>query len=140
MNDESGATALAHLLRHGLIAPVGQRLDAGGIADIEFLVQYWMLKWADEFPPIILFTDNIRQLESLESGNIVPRSDVDFLTSTYRLYRERMHHLSLAGDEGLIDDAEFMYERGKVVEMWHTVNMHLLMRQIAEGGRPLQKP
>jgi len=31
-------------------------------------------------------------------------------------------------------------ENGKVVEMWHTVNMHLLMRQIAEGGRPPQKP
>jgi hypothetical protein len=23
-------------------------------------------------------------------------------------------------------------ENGKVVEMWHTVNMHLLMRQIAD--------
>ena len=31
-------------------------------------------------------------------------------------------------------------ENGKVVEMWHTVNMHLLLRQIAEGGRPPQKP
>jgi Glutamine synthetase adenylyltransferase len=95
--------------------------DAGGIADIEFLVQYWMLKWADEYPPIILFTDNIRQLESLASGNIVPQSDVDFLVSTYRLYRERMHHLSLAGDEGLIDDGEFVEERKKVVAMWDAV-------------------
>ncbi len=92
--------------------------DAGGIADIEFLVQYWMLKWADEYPPIILFTDNIRQLESLASGNIIPQSDVDFLTSTYRLYRERMHHLSLAGDEGVIDDGEFVEQRRRVVEMW----------------------
>jgi glutamate-ammonia-ligase adenylyltransferase len=97
--------------------------DAGGIADIEFLVQYWMLKWADEYPPIILFTDNIRQLESLESGGIVARSDVDFLTGTYRLYRERMHHLSLAGDEGLIDEGEFVEERGRVVEIWDGV-MH----------------
>jgi predicted ester cyclase len=31
-------------------------------------------------------------------------------------------------------------ENGKVVEMWHTVNMHLLLRQIAEVGRPPQKP
>ena len=95
--------------------------DAGGIADIEFLVQYWMLKWADEYPPIILFTDNIRQLESLASGNIIPQSDVDFLTSTYRLYRARMHHLSLAGDEGVIDDSEFIEERRRVVEMWRQV-------------------
>jgi predicted ester cyclase len=31
-------------------------------------------------------------------------------------------------------------ENGKVVEMWHTVNMHLLMRQIAGVGSPPQKP
>lgn len=92
--------------------------DAGGIADIEFLVQYWMLKWADDYPPIILFTDNIRQLESLASGNIVAQSDVDFLTRTYRLYRERMHHLSLAGGEGVIDDGEFIDERAKVSALW----------------------
>jgi steroid delta-isomerase-like uncharacterized protein len=31
-------------------------------------------------------------------------------------------------------------ENGKVVEMWHTVNMHLLMRQIAGDGSPPKKP
>jgi steroid delta-isomerase-like uncharacterized protein len=31
-------------------------------------------------------------------------------------------------------------EDGKVVEMWHTVNMHLLMRQIAGDGIPPQEP
>src|SRR5262249_55586275 len=31
-------------------------------------------------------------------------------------------------------------ENGKVVEMWHTVNMHLLMRQIGGDGGPPQKP
>ena len=31
-------------------------------------------------------------------------------------------------------------ENGKVVEMWHTVNIHLLMRQIAGDGSPPQKP
>ena len=31
-------------------------------------------------------------------------------------------------------------ENGKVVEMRHTVNMHLLMRQITGDGSPHQKP
>lgn len=95
--------------------------DAGGIADIEFLVQYWMLKWADDYPPIILFTDNIRQLESLASGNIVPQSTVDTLTSIYRKYRERIHHLSLAGGDNVIDGDEFVTERKQVVEIWKEV-------------------
>lgn len=92
--------------------------DAGGIADIEFLVQYWMLKWADAYPPIILFTDNIRQLESLASGNIVPQEEVDFLTSTYRKYRECIHHLSLADEEEVIAADRFVDERQTVVALW----------------------
>ena len=95
--------------------------DPGGVADIEFLVQYWMLKWADEFPPIILFTDNIRQLESLASGNIVPQAHVDFLTDTYRKYRTRMHHLALAGGEHVIGGDEFVDERQQVVALWDAV-------------------
>jgi len=93
--------------------------DAGGIADIEFLVQYWMLKWANDYPPIILFTDNIRQLESLASGNIIPQHTVDVLTSIYRKYRERIHHLSLAGGDNVIDEDEFVTERRRVIEIWN---------------------
>ncbi|MEQ1634872.1 MAG: bifunctional glutamine synthetase adenylyltransferase/deadenyltransferase, partial [Planctomycetota bacterium] len=100
---------------------VDLKQDAGGIADIEFLTQYWMLKWADRHPEIIYFSDNIRQLESLASGNLVPQADVDFLTSTYRKYRERMHHLSLDEGGGIIDAAEFIEERKRVVELWKAV-------------------
>ncbi len=95
--------------------------DAGGIADIEFLVQYWMLKWADEYPPIILFTDNIRQLESLASGDIVAQETVDFLTTTYRKYRERMHHRSLGGGDNLIANTEFVPERQRVIAFWEQI-------------------
>lgn len=95
--------------------------DAGGIADIEFLVQYWMLKWADEHPPIIMFTDNIRQLESLASGNIVPQSTVDVLTTAYRKYRERIHHLSLGGGKNIVNEDEFKQEREQVIAIWNDV-------------------
>ncbi len=45
--------------------------DPGGIADIEFLAQYWALKWAREYPPVALFADTIRQLESVASAALV---------------------------------------------------------------------
>ena len=92
--------------------------DAGGIADLEFLVQYWMLKWADEYPPIITFSDNIRQLESLASGAIVDQSVVDFLTHTYRKYRRRMHHLSLEGGDDVLAGEEFAEERATFTALW----------------------
>lgn len=93
--------------------------DAGGIADLEFLTQYWMLKWCDKYPEIVTFSDNIRQLESLASGAIVPQETVDFLTSTYRKYRHRMHHLSLEGGDDVIADTEFVEERAKLIALWN---------------------
>ncbi|MBB6095726.1 glutamate-ammonia-ligase adenylyltransferase [Povalibacter uvarum] len=100
---------------------VDLKQDAGGVADLEFLVQYWMLKWADRYPEIVIFSDNIRQLESLASGNLVPQSRVDFLVNTYRRYRERLHHLSLNGAKNVIADNEFVEERRGVVEIWAEV-------------------
>ncbi|HEU4601139.1 MAG TPA: bifunctional [glutamate--ammonia ligase]-adenylyl-L-tyrosine phosphorylase/[glutamate--ammonia-ligase] adenylyltransferase [Steroidobacteraceae bacterium] len=92
--------------------------DAGGVADLEFLVQFWMLKWADRYPEIVTFSDNIRQLESLASGNLVPQTRVDFLVNTYRKYRQRLHRLSLDGEKNLIDANEFEAERRGVIEIW----------------------
>lgn len=95
--------------------------DAGGVADLEFLVQYWMLKWADRYPEIVIFSDNIRQLESLASGNLVSQQRVDFLVNTYRAYRERLHHLSLNGAKNIVDASEFVAERRGVIEIWDEV-------------------
>ena len=53
--------------------------DRGGIADIEFLAQYWALRWADEYPPVVHFSDTIRQLESVASAALVPQETVDVL-------------------------------------------------------------
>jgi glutamate-ammonia-ligase adenylyltransferase len=101
--------------------------DAGGVADLEFLVQFWMLKWADQYPQIVTFSDNIRQLESLASGDLVSQSRVDFLTDTYRLYRQRLHRLSLDGAGSVVDDTEFVEARRGVIEVWEEV-----MREAAD--------
>jgi glutamate-ammonia-ligase adenylyltransferase len=100
---------------------VDLKQDAGGVADLEFLVQFWMLKWADRYPEIVTFSDNIRQLESLASGNIVPQSLVDFLVITYRTYRQRLHRLSLDGAANLISAEEFTAERQGVIAVWRDV-------------------
>jgi [glutamine synthetase] adenylyltransferase / [glutamine synthetase]-adenylyl-L-tyrosine phosphorylase len=101
--------------------------DAGGIADLEFLVQFWMLKWADRYPEIVTFSDNIRQLESLASGNLVPQSLVDFLVDTYRQYRQRLHRLSLDGAKDVVSEDEFVDARRGVIQVWEQV-----MREAAD--------
>jgi [glutamine synthetase] adenylyltransferase / [glutamine synthetase]-adenylyl-L-tyrosine phosphorylase len=92
--------------------------DAGGIADIEFLAQYWALKWALEYPPVALFSDTIRQLESVASADLVPQASVDVLTGAYRAYRTATHRLSLAGAEPLVPLEQFREMRAAVTALW----------------------
>ena len=92
--------------------------DAGGITDIEFLAQYWTLRWCDRHPEIATYSDNIRQLESLASIALVPQQEVDRLTGAYRAYRQRIHHLSLDGAAAVVPDGEFVDERAAVMAAW----------------------
>jgi [glutamine synthetase] adenylyltransferase / [glutamine synthetase]-adenylyl-L-tyrosine phosphorylase len=92
--------------------------DAGGVADIEFLAQYWALRWAQQYPPVAWFSDTIRQLESVASANLVPQEDVDQLTAAYRAYRARTHHLSLDGRPPIVAATEFAAYRARVRALW----------------------
>jgi glutamate-ammonia-ligase adenylyltransferase len=93
--------------------------DAGGIADIEFLVQYWVLGSAHRFPCLVDYTDNIRQLESLAKYGVVPAATAQWLIDTYRLYRGALHRLSLEGAGGhVIAAAEFTAQRARVQQIW----------------------
>jgi len=92
--------------------------DAGGTADIEFLAQYWALLHAGTHPPVVMFADTIRQLESVASADLVPQATVDVLTDAYRRYRERSHHLSLENRETLVPGEEFRETRASVTAIW----------------------
>jgi glutamate-ammonia-ligase adenylyltransferase len=93
--------------------------DAGGVADIEFLAQYWALLWAKEKPPVAMFSDTIRQLESVASADLVPQATVDVLTGAYRAYRTRSHHLSLESREPIVPATEFVETRAAVTRIWN---------------------
>ena len=94
--------------------------DSGGIADIEFLAQYWALRWAREYPPVAMFADTIRQLESVASADLVPQASVDVLTAAYRAYRARIHRLSLDAAAPIVPAGEFAGVRAAVTALWET--------------------
>jgi glutamate-ammonia-ligase adenylyltransferase len=93
--------------------------DPGGVADIEFLAQYWALREAERHEAVLLFSDTIRQLETLASGDLIAQSTVDQLTSAYRAYRERTHHRSLRDEKTVVADTEFVAERASVTRVWN---------------------
>jgi [glutamine synthetase] adenylyltransferase / [glutamine synthetase]-adenylyl-L-tyrosine phosphorylase len=92
--------------------------DPGGVADIEFLAQYWALEWARDYPPVAMFSDTIRQLESVASADLVPQATVDVLTGAYRDYRTRTHRLSLEDRTPIVGEEEFAAERAAVTRIW----------------------
>jgi len=93
--------------------------DAGGIADIEFLVQYWVLAAAGSHPQLLTHTDNIRQLEGLAAAGILGAATAAWLTEAYIGYRTVLHRLSLEGDgERVVEAAPYAEMRERIRHIW----------------------
>jgi glutamate-ammonia-ligase adenylyltransferase len=93
--------------------------DAGGIADIEFMVQYWVLAAAGAHPQLLNHTDNIRQLEGLAAVGVLEAARALWLTEAYIGYRTVLHHLSLEGEgERVVDAAPYEATRDGVRKIW----------------------
>jgi len=94
--------------------------DAGGIGDIEFLVQYWVLANAQAHPELLTYTDNIRQLEGLAAVGVVDEATALWLKESYISYRTVLHHLSLEGDgERIVAAAPYQETRDRLRAIWH---------------------
>jgi glutamate-ammonia-ligase adenylyltransferase len=92
--------------------------DRGGVTDIEFIVQYLVLREAHDKPDLVEFPDNIRQLESLVEYQILIAEDANTLANAYRIYRRQMHHLALAGKSALVKAADVADLAENVTEVW----------------------
>ncbi len=91
---------------------------AGGIADIEFVVQYGILRWAHDYPDLVRFSDNIRLLEGLAAHGLIAPADAGALADAYRAYRRRLHQLTLQEQPARVPDSEFRAERERVQAIW----------------------
>ncbi len=91
---------------------------AGGIVDIEFMVQYGVLAWAFEKPDLLEFTDNIRLLEGLASAGLMVKADVEVLSDAYRTFRARLHKMALQEQPGLVDAEEYSELSAAVRRIW----------------------
>ncbi|MGI9237915.1 MAG: bifunctional [glutamate--ammonia ligase]-adenylyl-L-tyrosine phosphorylase/[glutamate--ammonia-ligase] adenylyltransferase [Woeseiaceae bacterium] len=90
----------------------------GGVGDIEFLVQFLVLSHARTDPRVIVYTDNIRQLDALIEGGVLTKDAGSQLQDCYRVYRLRQHHLVIDGQAPLVQAGEFRPEREFVAGIW----------------------
>ncbi len=95
--------------------------DRGGITDIEFLAQYWVLRHVQAHPPLAEFSDTIRHLESVGSAALVDHRVIDGLVDAYRAYRQAAHHLSLEQRPPVVDAAVHAAMRAGVAAVWDRV-------------------
>ncbi|HEX7034226.1 MAG TPA: bifunctional [glutamate--ammonia ligase]-adenylyl-L-tyrosine phosphorylase/[glutamate--ammonia-ligase] adenylyltransferase [Pseudomonadales bacterium] len=64
---------------------------AGGIVDIEFMVQYLVLAHAHEHPDLAVYSDNIRILETAERLELLPAPMAASLREAYLALRAERH-------------------------------------------------
>lgn len=92
--------------------------DPGGITDIEFIVQFLVLAHAHTHPELVRWSDNIRQLQALETANILSPTEANALADIYRTLRDHTHHLALQEQGSSVPSSQFRAERDCVQQAW----------------------
>lgn len=90
----------------------------GGIADIEFMVQFAILRWAHDYPNLLDWSDNIRLLECLAKHQLLEAGVDELLSNTYRALRAVYHRNSLSDLPGLVSAELLQNERETVISLW----------------------
>ena len=84
----------AHLAK-GDAENIDLKQDAGGIADIEFIVQFMLLAHTNAFPSLAKWPDNVRILADLARLSLITKAEADILNEAYLEYRNYAHRLAL---------------------------------------------
>jgi len=106
--------------------PFDLKQDAGGIVDIEFMVQYAVLAWSWQYPQLVTYTDNIRILDGLGAENLFSADHVRLLQEAYKAYRAAAHRLALQKQQGVVEGNLFADERRTVMRVWQELGLNYL--------------
>ncbi|MBE0439349.1 MAG: bifunctional [glutamate--ammonia ligase]-adenylyl-L-tyrosine phosphorylase/[glutamate--ammonia-ligase] adenylyltransferase [Gammaproteobacteria bacterium] len=106
----------------GLDTGAGQLFDlkqgVGGIADIEFMVQYAVLAWSVFLPELLVNTDNIRILDALKSTGKLADQDARLLADAYRFYRHLANHCVLQDVRAIVPIENVAIYQPYVATLW----------------------
>lgn len=92
--------------------------DRGGIVDIEFMVQYQVLRWSCEYPELLRYTGTISLLDALARAGLLAAADATRLAEAYRAYRTLFHRLALSGEPPLLKVGQLAQHREAVAKLW----------------------
>jgi glutamate-ammonia-ligase adenylyltransferase len=82
--------------------------DKGGLIDIEFLVQFFVLMYSNKHENLLLNIGNLALINALENYQLIKRDESMLLKKAYLLYRQEIHKLALNNQTNLSVDSELM--------------------------------
>lgn len=94
----------------------------GGMVDIEFLAQYFVLAYAKSYPEILTkWSDNVRIFDSCVECGLLSSVDASMLKHSYIEIRNLAHRCSLRGVSRIVSDDQLIEERNNVVNFWEQI-------------------
>ncbi|WP_085246637.1 bifunctional [glutamate--ammonia ligase]-adenylyl-L-tyrosine phosphorylase/[glutamate--ammonia-ligase] adenylyltransferase [Gilliamella mensalis] len=94
------------------------KIDKGGIGDIEFLSQYLVLNYANQYPKMTAWSDNVRILELATNYQIIDSYEAQLLTQAYIDMRNKIHQLALQLQPSTVETSLFIQERQIINQCW----------------------
>ena len=99
--------------------------DAGGMVDIEFIVQFLVLAYAHQHPQLIGNLGNIALLRIAGELKLIDQASAQSVGDAYRLLRSKQHRLRLDGAEKtrvlLEGNPEMILARDAVLALWQEI-------------------
>ncbi|KNE76394.1 Glutamate-ammonia-ligase adenylyltransferase [Candidatus Burkholderia crenata] len=93
--------------------------DRGGIVDIEFIVQYWVLLYAREDAEFVRNMGNISLLRLAAGFGLMSAEEAETVAVAYRRYRKLQHTLRLDGmEKARVEPDVVVAEREAVRGLW----------------------
>ena len=109
-------------MRRELLKPQPGRFDlkhsAGGIVDIEFLVQYLVLLKSHRHPQLLEWTDNVRLIQTLLEAGVINEISAHRLKHAYLIYRAMAHRLGLQQQPATVPLKRVERLQQAVVRIW----------------------
>ena len=99
--------------------------DAGGMVDIEFMVQFLVLSYSHPYHQLIGNLGNIALLRMAAEADLIERFAAQEVADAYRLFRSRQHRLRLDGAEktrvNIQSELALVGARNAVLNLWQQI-------------------
>ena len=99
--------------------------DPGGMVDIEFMVQFFVLAYARQFPALLGNLGNIALLRIAADHQLITAEEALEIANAYRIFRAQQHRLRLDGADKTRMDIhqypDFANARDQVSALWKKI-------------------